>query len=719
MECNKDEAIKAKELAESKMQNNEFEGAHKIAMKAQRLYPELDNINQLLAVCSVHCSARTNMLGLDKDWYGILQVDRLADEVTIKKQYRKLALVLHPDKNKFPGAEAAFKLIGEANLVLSDKTKRSIYDNKHKSSVRGGPSVKPRPPYPVNPPAPRSNFESNGLNNQFTAPNHHQKAQTTSSVDEISFWTSCPFCSVRYQYRREIVCRAVRCQNCAKPFIAYDIGSHSISTGFGARQPSQQTYKQKVVQNQGSAKPTANPSAVPQYPHQQAGTQRGNASQVFKDLRSKEKLKVNESPQDSRVKSKKRGRKHCASESSESCYSTSNDESEDFDIEEKERSPSGVQRVGVKHDNVRRSFRRRQDVSYNETEDDDFHSKHSKSVPYTEDVAPPESLHKGNTDADDATGSTSNGSKKVEVIIDCESDSDLNNVDDSVQTYTYPDPEFHDFDKDKEESCFAADQLWACYDTADGMPRFYAHIKKIYSPEFAIQFNWLEIHPHDKLVNDWADAELPVACGKFKRCRKSEIVYDRVSFSHRVQWAKDRKGAYIIYPRKGEIWALFRGWDIGWSSQPEKHQHFNYEVVEVLSDYVDDVGIRVGYLNKLDGYVSLFQGGTDLSGSSFFIKQNEIYRFSHRIPSFRLSGTEREGVPAGAFELDLASLPENPDDLWYPLKGMVSRSSKPRTPSKVGTCSSSIDPKEVNVVEDFEMAKAGKSPRPINVTEKK
>jgi curved DNA-binding protein CbpA len=29
----------------------------------------------------------------------------------IKKQYRKFALQLHPDKNKFSGAEAAFKLI--------------------------------------------------------------------------------------------------------------------------------------------------------------------------------------------------------------------------------------------------------------------------------------------------------------------------------------------------------------------------------------------------------------------------------------------------------------------------------------------------------------------------------------------------------------------------------------------------------------------------------
>lgn len=38
--------------------------------------------------------------------------------------------LLHPDKNKFPGAEAAFKLIGEANMILSDKGKRSVYDLK-------------------------------------------------------------------------------------------------------------------------------------------------------------------------------------------------------------------------------------------------------------------------------------------------------------------------------------------------------------------------------------------------------------------------------------------------------------------------------------------------------------------------------------------------------------------------------------------------------------
>lgn len=33
-------------------------------------------------------------------------IEQTVDGVTIKKQYRKLAVLLHPDKNKFAGAEA-------------------------------------------------------------------------------------------------------------------------------------------------------------------------------------------------------------------------------------------------------------------------------------------------------------------------------------------------------------------------------------------------------------------------------------------------------------------------------------------------------------------------------------------------------------------------------------------------------------------------------------
>jgi len=56
-----------------------------------------------------------------KDYYKILAVDKNADDNQIKKAYRKLAIVHHPDKN--PGdkeAEARFKDISEAYETLSD-----------------------------------------------------------------------------------------------------------------------------------------------------------------------------------------------------------------------------------------------------------------------------------------------------------------------------------------------------------------------------------------------------------------------------------------------------------------------------------------------------------------------------------------------------------------------------------------------------------------------
>ncbi|RWS25783.1 dnaJ subfamily B member 12-like protein [Leptotrombidium deliense] len=63
-----------------------------------------------------------------KDYYEILGVTKEATDSDLKKQYRKLALQFHPDKNKAPGASEAFKAIGNAFAVLSDPQKRKQYD---------------------------------------------------------------------------------------------------------------------------------------------------------------------------------------------------------------------------------------------------------------------------------------------------------------------------------------------------------------------------------------------------------------------------------------------------------------------------------------------------------------------------------------------------------------------------------------------------------------
>jgi len=59
------------------------------------------------------------------DYYKILEVDRSADQDTIKKAYKKKAMKHHPDKG---GDEAQFKKINEAFQVLSDPTKKQNYD---------------------------------------------------------------------------------------------------------------------------------------------------------------------------------------------------------------------------------------------------------------------------------------------------------------------------------------------------------------------------------------------------------------------------------------------------------------------------------------------------------------------------------------------------------------------------------------------------------------
>lgn len=75
---------------------------------------------------------------LKRDYYEVLGINRDADEATIKRAYRSLAMKYHPDRN--PGDRQAIekmKEINEAYAVLSDREKRYLYDTYGHAGLEG------------------------------------------------------------------------------------------------------------------------------------------------------------------------------------------------------------------------------------------------------------------------------------------------------------------------------------------------------------------------------------------------------------------------------------------------------------------------------------------------------------------------------------------------------------------------------------------------------
>ncbi|PWA35826.1 DnaJ domain-containing protein [Artemisia annua] len=233
MECNKDEAVRAKTIAEKKFADRDIAGAKKLALKARTLDPGLDGISDMLNAFDV-CICYEKKVNGESDWYGILDANPSDDDETIKKQYKKLLRKIHPDKNRSVGAHDACKILLEAWTLLSDKSKRAAYDLKRNPKVS---SQKERPSADRSP-------EDKMLVPMYTIPfiqligswaaslsgsNNNTHAEfgghpsTTPHPALAPFWTSCVLCMMSFQYPRIHVNKTILCLVCHKPFIAADL----------------------------------------------------------------------------------------------------------------------------------------------------------------------------------------------------------------------------------------------------------------------------------------------------------------------------------------------------------------------------------------------------------------------------------------------------------------------------------------------------------------
>ena len=72
----------------------------------------------------------------DKSLYEILCIEKTATEDEIKRAYRKLALVHHPDRSG--GDTETFKALSIVHSILSDSSKRALYDSTGEVDNEGG-----------------------------------------------------------------------------------------------------------------------------------------------------------------------------------------------------------------------------------------------------------------------------------------------------------------------------------------------------------------------------------------------------------------------------------------------------------------------------------------------------------------------------------------------------------------------------------------------------
>ena len=118
-------------IAEKLLAGRDLVGSKTFAIRARDAEPLLEAAEQILAVADTLIAGEKRIDGGDRDWYAVLQLPHLADDPDlVAAHYRRLAVLLNPHRNRLSFADHAMKLVSDAWSVLSNPSKKSLYDNE-------------------------------------------------------------------------------------------------------------------------------------------------------------------------------------------------------------------------------------------------------------------------------------------------------------------------------------------------------------------------------------------------------------------------------------------------------------------------------------------------------------------------------------------------------------------------------------------------------------
>ncbi|KAG8390385.1 hypothetical protein BUALT_Bualt01G0077900 [Buddleja alternifolia] len=721
MECNKDEALRAKSLAEDKLDIRDFAGARKFALKAKNLFPGLDGVSQMLTTIDVYISAENKISG-EVDWYGVLGLNPSVDEEAIKKQYRKLALMLHPDKNKSVGADGAFTLISEAFSVLSDKAKRLAYNQRRGFRVftqkvpmqTGGPGPSAPPPSTGNG---IFNFSSKTTSKTPKSQNKTTKTPPTPKPTPTSkptpqrddtFWTICRRCRMQYEYLKMYLNHTLLCNNCNVPFMALATPppqNFPKSAKQVPKQRQQSSSNHVPSQTQGknmsaAQKPgagQAGPSLFKNTNYQQGpipgktDPSVGTGPSLFRNANYQQGPLSGKT--DPSVGAKTVHIVHQAQDKLKRPFTESHPAEE---CVKKRKLDDYSSRYGA-NNNVGLGNGGFGNVNSSASGSGSrFYSFPGFSSTYRQ----PDTIRDltllevrkmliGNTRKEilkklsawgpkttpEAAGKEKSQKTKEKntKIHNEERNSGLSATKKPKQeetnsaskehpkpeavTMNVPDSDFHDFDQDRTESTFRDNEVWSAYDDDDGMPRFYALISKVISTK---PFKLKISWLNSKTNTEFSNADW-VGSGFYKTCGEFRVGKYEVCKSIN---AFSQKVNWSKGPR-GSVLILPQKGDI-WALYKNWSQNWNEQTPdETVHTYnmamvLDDYSEENGV--SVAPLVKIVGFRTVFrpnleKGVIKRIPKEEMFQFSHRVPHHLLTSQEARNVPEGCLELDPAATP--------------------------------------------------------------
>ncbi|BAT99663.1 DnaJ protein [Vigna angularis] len=553
------EALRLKAMAESKFKaSNNAKSALKYAKRAQRLCPHLDGVSEAVTSLTVLAAS---------DWYSALGAEPFANSSVIRRQYKKLALLLHPDTNPNVASEEAFKLVGEAFHLLSDRSRRREYDAELRQKIK---------------------------------------------AESETFWTACSTCRLLHQFQRKYMGQELVCPSCEKSFTAVET-VQSDGDGDGEGRVRSMRLKLKEI-NKKKEKIGVRGKVDNEVGDEKEGKLRKRMRSVGEVLERSKPIK--------RVK-----------------------------------NGEEMMTLAEFQTEVRRKLQEKKLKEKEKEKEDDRIEKRSNRVERRRALKNSEGLEVGEGRAlrksvrlgieENLVGL----SKRKGLRSARHKDSDKG----GLENMAVVDSDFYDFDKDRVEKSFKKGQVWAVYDDDDGMPRNYALIDETLSLNpFEVRLSWLDVQiSGDGRIVSREKMGFHTPCGRFKVARKTSVNSVNI-FSHVVDCDRAARELYKIYPKKGSVWALH-----GEGSIDAEDRKRCYDIVVCLTSYNEANGLSMAYLEKVDGYKTVFRRQKKGSSAIIFLGKDDMCLVSHQIPARKLICDETPELLKDCWELDPASLPSN------------------------------------------------------------